>query len=279
MTPPHVWSSLSQLKLAIVEYEANWWRTDPTVRELIAAGDITADELTARATIRTHTSASVFRQPDGSWHPTRRVHQEGIVQSCLGAGPAATTPHAVFLTGCPGAGKTSCLGPIALRQLGVDPDSVAVVAVDRVREALDGYGNGLGSLIVNTEAQLLTYDEVLPLAAQTGRHVLFDTIGRMEGREASYRAGVETLRAAGYRISVLLASAPVDLCIQRTEARALMHGRIVPPDFQRTVHPEPPMALQSLRDADLVDDWGILDTSATTLQILDAVPPWDSPDA
>lgn len=275
----NAWPSLSQLKVAIVEHEANWWRADPTVQRLIAAGEVTEDELIARATSGTITTASVFTRSDGSWHPARQAHQDSIVQSCLGRGPAAAAPRAVFVTGCPGAGKTSRLGPVALRALGCDPDSVAEVAVDRIREALDGYGDGLGSLVVNTEAQLLTYGEVLPLAVRTGRHVLFDTIGRIEGREASYRFGVETLRAAGYRIGVLLASAPIDLCIQRAEVRALLNGRLVPADFQRTVHPEPPLALQRLRDAGLVDDWAILDTSGETVQILDSVPPWDSPGA
>ncbi len=275
MTSPHAWPSLSQLKLAIVEYEATWWRTDATVQALIAAGEITEDELTVRATPRGLTSAAAFRRPDGTWHPARRAHQDSIVRVCLGTGPAEAAPRAIFLTGCPGAGKTSRLAPIALRELGRHPENVAEVAVDRVREALDGYEHGLGSQVVNTEAQILTYDDVLPRAGQTGRHVLFDTIGRMESTKASYQAGVETLQAAGYQFSILVASAPVDVCIQRAEARALIHGRIVPADFQRTVHPEPRMALQTLCDAGLVDDWAILDTSGTSVRILEGVPPWD----
>jgi predicted ABC-type ATPase len=279
VTRPHAWSSLSQLKLAIVEYEATWWHTDPAIKSMIAAGEITVDELTARATPRGLTTTAAFRRADGSWHPARRPHQEQVIQACLGTGPAEAAPRAVFLTGCPGVGKTSQLAPIALAELSRASDGVAHVAVDRVREALDGYAHGLGSQVVNTEAQILTYGEVLPLAVGSRRHVLFDTIGRLEGSRASYQDGVEALRAAGFRISVLVASAPVDLCIERAEHRALSMGRIVPPDFQRTVHPEPPLALDALLAAGLVDDWAVVDTSGTDVQMLDAVPPWDRPGA
>jgi len=126
------------------------------------------------------------------------------------------------------------------------------------------YEGGLGSFVVQPEIFDITYAPLFTAALESGRDIVYDTIGRVDsvtGR-VSFEPQLLELRDAGYEVHVVLGTAPLDLCIARAEQRALNeNGRLVDMDTQVDVFHQPPKALRRLRDLGLAHEWVVVDTS------------------
>lgn len=259
-TPPRVWS-WEELQLETAAYEQRWWRQDARARQAVAERPGLAEALARRALVRT---VDVFRDGQGSWLSWRsELHTRLAAGMC---GQTRADPIAFFTIGCMGAGKTRVLRPLVegARSVRGRAGSTGRVAADEVRAALPEYAGGLGSVVVEPEVYEVTYDLVFPALLESRCDVVYDTIGLLGADgTVSFESQLHQLRDAGYRVEVLLAEAPVALCVERARQRALVEGRMVKAAVQERQAGQPMRALATLRDRGLVDDWVIVDSSGS----------------
>lgn len=252
------WARADDLIAATVDYQNNWWRTDPPVAARCRKDAALHDRLKALHLVDT---TVVYQANDGAWHQDREPLHAAIVDSLVAGEAPLETPAVYFTIGQMGSGKTSILGPVvdAARFTRHERDraSLSCVAADAVREAIPEYANGLGSLVVQQEAFSVTYERVYPAARDARNDIVYDTIGKLESIEPNVR----DLKEAGFAVHVLLASAPLELCMSRVEKRALtQNGRWVSLEAQLADEGRAAAALTTLRDAGLLDGWAVFDT-------------------
>lgn len=269
--------SLAELEAAVAAHVRGWWRTDPGVAtELVNRPDLLA-QLEARGTF----VSTVHVYADGdAWRPARTAVHGPIMAAMLAAGAPPPAPVAYFTIGPMGAGKTTTLRPIVQAHRasrGLTDESFSKVAADDVREHLPEYAHGLGSVVVQDEAFVVTYDTLFPAARDAGCDLVYDTIGRLVASEASFDRQLRELKAARFAVHVLLADCPLDLCRARAERRALSNGRLVDPAVQDATHDQPAQVLNLLRDEEgLLDGWAVFDTSRAgdPMPIVDGTEDW-----
>lgn len=259
--------SRAELETVVTKYLRDWWRTDLGVAAEVAARPGLAPALEAVSRIQPVATTDVYLDGD-DWTPSREATQARIAAAMIGHGRRPSRPCVYFTIGPMGSGKTTRLRPIVdeLRaRSGATPESLSRVAADEVRELLPEYSAGLGSLAVQDEAFLVTYDRIFPEALAAGQDIVYDTIGRLGG---GFSEKLRELKNAGYTIHVLAAQCPLDVCRQRADERALENGRLVDAAIQDRDHDEPAAALKHLRaEAGLLDGWVVFDTSRTGAQV------------
>lgn len=268
--------SLAELEAAVAAHLPSWWRNDPGVAaELAIRPDLLA-QLEARGPFVS--TVHVYAERDG-WRPARAAVHLPIIAAMLGTGAPSPAPVAYFTIGPMGAGKTTTLRPIVRAdraRRGLSDESLSRVAADDIREQLPEYADGLGSLVVQDEAFLITYEALFPAARDSGYDLVYDTIGRVVGSAASFDRQLRELKSAGFAVHVLLAECPLDLCRMRAEHRALVNGRLVDPAVQDATHDQPARVLKLLRDENLLDGWAVFDTSRIddSLPMVDGTDDW-----
>lgn len=207
------------------------------------------------------------------------VH-EAVIAGQLGKGAPPPVPTAYFTIGCIGSGKTTIMRKFvsAHRRAtsGATNESLTRVAADDVREALPGYGDGLGSRVVAPECFDVTYPGVYTAARDAGLDLVYDTIGRLARDAVVLEPNLRELRDRGFKIHLLRAHAPLDVCVRRAEQRALATGRLVDADEQALLYDEPIEVERRLRAEGVLDGWLVIDTSAPDdhLPMLEASEEW-----
>ncbi len=94
------------------------------------------------------------------------------------------------------------------------------IAADEVREALPEYADGLGNELVTPECFDVTYGPVFDAVLNAGHDIVFDTIGTLNAAgQVTAGEHLRRLCDAGYLVDVLLAEAPLPVCIERARAR------------------------------------------------------------
>lgn len=272
------WASIEELREAELRYRQTWWRLDPHVADACRRRLGLAGALAAISLPRT---VDAFRLAGQIYESDRQVIHDNIVADQIGAGAAPSKPTAYFTIGCMGAGKTTYLRKFvcAHRRVtgGYDDTSLSRVSADHVREALPGYGEGLGSRVVEPECYDVTYMRAFPAVRDAGFDLVYDTIGRIQADgTVSFQAQLLGLKDAGYRIHLLRADAPLFACIDRAETRALETGRLINADDQTAAYPEPAAVEAQLRSSGLLDGWISLDTfnSRSATPIIGASDEW-----
>ena len=215
--------------------------------------------------------------------PRGRELHDDLVATQLGGGGPLERPAAYFTIGSMGAGKTTTLRRFVDAHRAVtasaERTSLSRVAADDIRGALPEYRQGLGSAVVHEECLNIAYEHLYPAARDARTDLVFDTIGTIDDNDVvSFAESLRELRMAGYATHVLLADAPLDVCLKRVEQRALaVDGRLISPLTLRSLHPQPRQVLDRLRAAeDLLDGWAIFDTStpAAIAPIVDGTDEW-----
>lgn len=226
-------------------------------------------------------TADVYRDADGRWLAERVKLHNAIVKEQLGAATESAEPVAYFTIGPMGSGKTSILRPLVDRHRAgaARSGSVTVVSADEVRRHLPEYNHGLGTLVVQQECFDVTYSELFPLGVERRADMVFDTIGTFttEGRP-SIAPSLEILRDHGYKIQMLVADAPLELCEERATERALFEGRLVDAAAHRATHPQPMEVLERVRAEGWLEGWAVVYTSTRPpcLPISEGTPDWRS---
>jgi len=264
VTTRRIYATVGDLQAAVAKFQRTWWRLDADAAQRVALQPGLEVVLESASLV---TTSQVYRDPDGEWCSARSSLHDHLVATLAGSGAPETKPRAYFTIGCIGVGKGRVLRPLVARHRsanGRSSTSLARVAADEIREAMPEYEGGLGSFVVQPEIFDITYAPLFTAALESGRDIVYDTIGRVDsvtGR-VSFEPQLLELRDAGYEVHVVLGTAPLDLCIARAEQRALNeNGRLVDMDTQVDVFHQPPKALRRLRDLGLAHEWVVVDTS------------------
>lgn len=276
------WESREALAAAVADYQTNWWRSDPDALDVIEDGathpGLRGQILATHALKEIVTTAAVYRpthpgaSDDRPYALARELIHERIAADCVpSAGSGSEHPTAFFTIGCPGAGKTSILRDIVdqyRRSTATDgrPVPISIIDADYVRQSLPEYADGLGAFVVAQECFDLTYGIVFDRAVARRADMVYDTIGRL----SSIRYYVDLLCENGYEIHVLLARAPLDLCQERTEQRALnIDGRLVHPDILQGAADDAEQAIGVLvSEGPAIAGWAKIDTTDMSVPVL-----------
>jgi len=231
----------------VERYENTWFRQSEAAMEVLnQAAGIRALVLQRAATRVGVQTASVFSLA-GTWLPGRIDTQRAVVADVVAGATVADNPtalpQAVLLLGMPGAGKSSCLRPVAAELVGrLDPRRASVIDADAVRERFPEYRGGLGATIVQVETAHVAYGPLMDEVYRRRCHVLIDTVGDPEltVREAEY------LTAAGWSVSCLLATMATEVAVERAMRRAVGGGRYVPVAYLESIGDRPVRAFDAL---------------------------------
>lgn len=267
-SPPR-WTEDS-LRAATDRHRRNWWKADQEV-EAFARADANLLERAEAGGLSTtdvyYRGADPYLRSPTLWTPQRQALHERLVRAQVGRGDASTQPLVYLTLGPMGAGKTSRLRPMVhthRRGRGLtEPASLSRLAADDVREALPEYADGLGNELVTPECFDVTYGPVFEAVLNAGHDIVFDTIGTLNaGGQVTAGEHLRRLRDAGYLIHVLLAEAPLPVCIERARARALCdNGRLINVEQHEITHQQPARVLRRLlEEPDLVREWVVVDT-------------------
>lgn len=258
------WRSIGELQAAQSAYHHSWWLNDPAAQEQCDLRPGLREKLETMGFVA---SVDVFKLEDGSWCSSRMTVHEHLVGFQIGKGPRPEHPTAYFTIGAMASGKSSRLRPVVHLHRkyrdGAGPSSLSRVDADEVRESLPEYHDGRGSLVVQQECFDVTYDLVYPAARDAKMDIVFDTIGRIIHPDIiSFAESLRDLKANGYEIQVLLADAPLEVCVERAQRRALEEkGRLIEVELQKSMHGQPEACLHRLRaETGLLDGWVIFDT-------------------
>lgn len=193
----------------------------------------------------------IHKQADGTYTPARQQLHQAIVSSMLNPKAQAepgTKPHVVILMGCPGAGKTTTLAPIA-KEYGVE---FTTVNADDVKAKLPEY-NGSNAGLVHEESSDIAEGQLFPQAMQARHHLVMDITGA-NGKKV--KAMVEQFHDHGYEISIAYAHLPAWKAATRVVDRFRKAGRFVPPTYVvNKVDGNPEETYNDLKNDPRVSHW------------------------
>lgn len=193
----------------------------------------------------------IHKQADGTYTPARQQLHQAIVSSMLNPKAQAepgVKPHVVILMGCPGAGKTTTLAPIA-KEYGVE---FTTVNADDVKAKLPEY-NGSNAGLVHEESSDIAEGQLFPQAMQARHHLVMDITGA-NGKKV--KAMVEQFHNHGYEISIAYAHLPAWKAATRVVDRFRKAGRFVPPTYVvNKVDGNPEETYNDLKNDPRVSHW------------------------
>ncbi len=168
----------------------------------------------------------LYKLPNGTYTPERTQIHEAIVASMLN--PKAVPkegakPHAIILMGCPGAGKTSTLAPIA-SEYGVE---FTTVNADDVKAKLPEY-TGSNAGLLHEESSDIAEGMLMNRVFDANHNVVMDITG---SNGVKVKKMVEIFHAKGYDISIAYAHLPAWKAATRVVDRFRGSGRFVPPHY------------------------------------------------
>ena len=145
------------------------------------------------------------------------------------ASPVENGHRAVILLGPPAAGKSTVAEPLA-RDL-----RAALVDADEAKKVIPEYRNGLGTSAVHEESSVLTKG-VFKNLVREGANIILPKVGDSYDQ---MKGIIDLLKKQGYRVDIVHVAATPEISGRRNIARFVETGRIVPPDFIRTVGDKP----------------------------------------
>ena len=269
------WQSVDQLIDAMASWNARWWRDHELAREACSADADLLARLEAMAAAGDLVRTIDVFQRDGRWLPDRSELHESIVTRHLGELAINRSSEAFFTIGCFASGKTSILrrlvnGYRATRDSGAS-GRPSVIDADAIRQQIPEYLRGEGSLLVQEEAFHVAYERLLPEAIAVRSDLIIDTLGR----PTSVVSLARRLSGAGWNVHVLRADAPISVCVERANRRALRTGRlIVGADFARAAA-DAVETLEALRSDGTLTGWAEVRTEAHwPPDLLNGYGPW-----
>jgi len=183
-------------------------------------------------------SASRYLQPDGTLSPARQRLHDQIVEEWLAGKTAQQSPQIMMLGGGPASGKTSLLksGKYTSKALAGDKPNAVVINSDDIKERLLGHipkkirSSKEWATYTHEESSYLS-KRIVAAAIERRMNLVVDAVGsNVDGTVAR----IATARGAGYRVTGMYVSIPVDTAIARSAERTRRliakgkDGRVVP---------------------------------------------------
>lgn len=142
-----------------------------------------------------------------------------------------------LLLGPPAAGKSTSAEQIARTQ------GYAIVDGDDAKKVIPEFKDGLGASAVHQESSLMSSD-VLVSMLERGDNVILPLVG---GSPGSIRKRIETLKAAGYDVTVDLVDVNEDEAARRMAGRALGTGRHISSSYFMSIGDGPSKTYETLK--------------------------------
>lgn len=143
-----------------------------------------------------------------------------------------------LLLGPPAAGKSTSAEQIARTQ------GYAIVDGDDAKKVIPEFKDGLGASAVHEESSLMSSD-VLATMLQRGDNVILPLVG---GSPGSIRKRIETLKKAGYDVTVDLVDVNEDEAARRMAGRALGTGRHISSSYFMSIGDGPNRTYETLKE-------------------------------
>ncbi len=143
-----------------------------------------------------------------------------------------------LLLGPPAAGKSTSAEQIARTQ------GYAIVDGDDAKKVIPEFKDGLGASAVHQESSLMSSDVLAGMLAK-GDNVILPLVG---GSPGSIRKRIETLKKAGYDVTVDLVDVNEDEAARRMAGRALGTGRHISSSYFMSIGDGPSRTYETLKE-------------------------------
>jgi predicted ABC-type ATPase len=174
-------------------------------------------------------SASKYLRPDGTISPARQRLHDQIVEEYLAGKTSQASPQMLMLGGGPASGKSSVLRSGKFTTKALSGDDVVTINSDDIKERLLAHipkkiREGKNWAAYTHEESSYLSKRIIAAAVERRVNVVVDAVGSSVGGTL---ARISTVKQAGYRVSGLYVSIPVEEAISRAAIRAAKSGRLV----------------------------------------------------
>lgn len=177
--------------------------------------------------------------------PERDAMRLEIAEMLYGEGAPRKGRDATLVLGPPASGKSAIAEPLAKEHGAIIIDS------DDAKRLLPEFDDGYGSGAVHEESDAIAR-AVLETALSQGDNVLLPLVGRTP---ASVESRIDMLRAAGYRVRVVLMTLPIEKAAERAAARFASEGRLVNIPYVLSVGDKPAQTFAQLVEKGAADEY------------------------
>ena len=167
------------------------------------------------------------------------------------AGGLRRERRADLVLGPPAAGKSAIAERLAAFR------GSAIVDADDAKRALPEYEDGLGTMAVHEESSLLS-SRVLAEVVEAGDNLVLPLVG---ANPETIQRRVELLKALDYSVNLHVMQVEPQESFRRMVQRFLTTGRLIAPDYVRSIGDKPSKTYISIRDKDLADGYAIHDNN------------------
>lgn len=144
-------------------------------------------------------------------------------------GPAQQGREAHLVLGPPAAGKSTLAEPLAAAR------GARIIDSDDAKTQLPEFEDGVGAQAVHEESSKIA-DGAVDAAMQRGDNILLPILGKTA---SGVEAKIDGLVQAGYKVYLHIVDLPSDKAAERAVARFKSRGRLLDPDFVRSVGNKP----------------------------------------
>ena len=169
---------------------------------------------------------------------------------------------AVIILGPPASGKSSIANPIA-RKIGA-----AIVDPDDAKKVIPEFGDGIGANAVHEESTELA-GRVLQHLTNNGDNVVLPKVGSIA---ESIRNTIKELKEKGYEVDLVDMSVKYKISRDRMFLRFIDTGRLIDPDYVRSVGEKPGKVFDELRAENIADGYTRIDNNGKRKEEVKAVP-------
>ena len=175
-------------------------------------------------------SASDYITADGVFTPARQKLHDDIVEKWLADKTPQDSPQMLMLGGGPASGKTTLLKSGNYTDEALAGDDVVTINADDIKEELAKHipksiADGPDWAAYTHEESSYLSKRIIAAATERRLNVVLDAVG---SNVRGTRSRIASAREAGYRVSGMYVSIPVEEALTRSAARAARSGRLVP---------------------------------------------------
>ena len=167
----------------------------------------------------------------------KRILAEVLADRVAFVGTVRQERQAFIVMGPPAAGKSTVIEPLARRH------GALIVDADDIKAKLPEFDGGRGAGLVHQESANLAND-LRDASIARGDNIALPIVGASKERVAGE---IAALRAAGYRVTLILADLPIEKAVDRAIKRFMTTGRLVDPDYVWSIGNRPRENYMSFR--------------------------------
>ena len=186
-----------------------------------------------------------FGETDKINTPQRQRIRKNIADELYGKGAKIKKREVFLIVGHPASGKSTFADALIVERGALLIDS------DEVKKRLPEFSNGLLAMAVHSESSNIT-DAVLARAIDNGDNIVMPLVGKTYDH---LEERVDKFKEAGYTVKLIYIDLPVAKAIKRAETRFRETGRLIYPEYLRSVGLKPKQNYDKLKKTKRVDSY------------------------